>query len=76
MKFGGTSVGDAERILSVAHIIAKNPLGKVVVTSAMNGVTDTLIQATELAAKQKTKELEELTGELRAKHLHALQQFK
>lgn len=75
MKFGGTSVGDAERILGVAHIIAKNPLGKIVVTSAMSGVTDILIQTTELAVKQKTKELEELTDELRAKHLHTLKQF-
>lgn len=76
MKFGGTSVGDAERILGVARIIAEKPLGKIVVTSAMSGVTDMLIQATELAAKQKAKELAELTDELRVKHFHALKQFK
>ena len=50
-KFGGTSVGNAERYKGVAKILeplsSKNRLG--VVVSAMKGVTDRLIELVELA---------------------------
>ncbi|HEY4001104.1 MAG TPA: aspartate kinase [Candidatus Xenobia bacterium] len=46
MKFGGTSVGSAERIEGVCRIVAsyrqKNPL---VVVSALSGITDQLLKA-------------------------------
>ncbi len=52
MKFGGTSVKDAERIGTVTDIVrgklAENP---VVVVSAHSGVTDMLIQAAKGALK-------------------------
>ena len=48
MKFGGTSVGTAERFLRVANLIqskiAKQP---VVVVSAVGGITNLLLQAGE-----------------------------
>jgi len=51
-KFGGTSVGDARRIASVAHLMVaaakQGPL--VVVSSAMSGVTDALSDAASAAA--------------------------
>ncbi|MGE0595473.1 MAG: aspartate kinase [Hyphomonadaceae bacterium] len=46
MKFGGTSVGDVERIARVARIVAaeaKNGRGMAVVVSAMAGETDRLV---------------------------------
>src|SRR5262249_6478798 len=46
MKFGGTSVGDVERIARVARIVAaerKSGRGVAVVVSAMSGETDRLI---------------------------------
>lgn len=43
MKFGGSSVGDGKRILNVAKIVNKQKGDKVVVLSAMSGVTDKLI---------------------------------
>ncbi|NIR87002.1 aspartate kinase [Candidatus Bathyarchaeota archaeon] len=50
MKFGGTSVGSGEHIRHVASLIS-NHLGKdyqmVVVVSALKGVTDDLIEASE-----------------------------
>ena len=53
LKFGGTSVGDARAIAQVASIVA-NQLALdpqvVVVTSAMRGVTDLLIDAARRAA--------------------------
>ena len=43
LKFGGTSVGSAERIQAVAHLINDND-PKIVVLSAMSGTTNTLVE--------------------------------
>lgn len=45
MKFGGTSVGDGERIAHVASLVMRHGGPVVVVTSAMAGTTDALLQA-------------------------------
>jgi aspartate kinase len=50
MKFGGTSVGSAERIRCVAHLVAERlDREPVVVVSAVSGVTDLLIRGARLA---------------------------
>jgi len=49
LKFGGTSVGDIDRIKEVANIIGsykKKNIGVIVVSSAMSGVTNDLIKKT------------------------------
>src|SRR5581483_6216957 len=54
MKFGGTSVGSAERIAQAAELVLKSAREGhqvVVVTSAMSGVTNKLIAAAENAVK-------------------------
>jgi bifunctional aspartokinase / homoserine dehydrogenase 1 len=54
MKFGGTSVGSAARIAQAAELaVASAEQGHrvVVVTSAMSGVTNALIDAAQKAAK-------------------------
>ena len=43
LKFGGTSVGSAERIREVAQLITDGE-PKIVVLSAMSGTTNTLVQ--------------------------------
>ncbi|MBP6679548.1 MAG: aspartate kinase [Saprospiraceae bacterium] len=43
-KFGGTSVGSAERMKSVADLITIDDKQKIVVLSAVSGTTDTLIR--------------------------------
>lgn len=43
-KFGGTSVGDVERIKRVAEIIANSSEKTIVVVSAMAGMTNQLVQ--------------------------------
>lgn len=43
MKFGGTSVGNGELLVNVAKLVATQKGKKVVVVSAMSGVTDKLI---------------------------------
>lgn len=74
MKFGGTSVGDADCIRRAAAIVqsaaARGPV--VVVVSAMNGVTNRLIEAAHRAEVGESDFLPGLLGELRAQHETAL----
>jgi aspartokinase/homoserine dehydrogenase 1 len=52
LKFGGSSVANAENINKVIEIIKKYATGKaIVVVSALGGITDLLINAAELAEK-------------------------
>jgi aspartate kinase len=44
MKFGGTSVANGERIVEVVNLVKARKGRKVVVVSAMSGVTDSLIK--------------------------------
>lgn len=54
MKFGGTSIANAERVKGVAELIKKNrSLHPVVVVSAHSGMTDALIAAAKNAYKGK-----------------------
>jgi bifunctional aspartokinase / homoserine dehydrogenase 1 len=71
IKFGGTSVGHGRAIAAAAAIAgdlrrAGHPV--VVVTSAMSGVTDTLLGAAAGAVRGERAHLREVTETLRAKH--------
>ncbi|MDR1273109.1 MAG: aspartate kinase [Odoribacteraceae bacterium] len=46
LKFGGTSVGSAQRLQAVAELIARDGEPKVVVLSAMSGTTNSLVEIT------------------------------
>ncbi len=66
LKFGGTSVANAQNIRLVKNIVIKSKADKtVVVVSALGGVTDLLIKTASLASNQDTnykivlKEIEE-----------------
>src|SRR5829696_197043 len=57
MKFGGTSVADAAAFENVARIVAsERESAPVVVVSAMSGVTDALLAATNIASLQEVFE--------------------
>lgn len=51
MKFGGTSVGTVNNMLSVKRIIESVDEQVIVVVSALGGITDKLIQTSKLAAE-------------------------
>jgi len=74
MKFGGTSVGDANRIRSAAAIAAEASKERavVVVVSAMSGVTNTLIAAAGKSATGDEAAAEALTRALQEKHHEAI----
>jgi len=57
LKFGGTSLGDANRIKGVADII-NNGETTFVVLSAMSGITNLLYETYEAAKQNKTLEVE------------------
>ena len=51
LKFGGTSVGSAERMKAVAQLV-NYPGKKIVVLSAMSGTTDQLVKITKALFEQ------------------------
>ena len=50
MKFGGTSVGSVNSILSVKQIVEAVEEPVIVVVSALGGITDKLINTSQMAA--------------------------
>ena len=75
MKFGGTSVGTAREILRVADLVAKEKRKKVVVVSAMGGVTDrldkTAKKVVDLPAEVVEQEVEKFHKEILQHHVSA-----
>ncbi len=71
MKFGGTSVGDIQRLQDVATIVhsylSQRP---VVVASAMAGVTNTLLDTAYLAVQRDTEHVKKNIDVLKEKHLN------
>lgn len=55
LKFGGTSVGSAERIQGVANLISDNQ-PKIVVLSAMSGTTNTLVDISNCLYRNEKQE--------------------
>lgn len=67
MKFGGTSVGSAERIKNVAELILSK--GKnVIVLSAMSGTTNTLVEICDYLYKKNIEGARETLNLLRRKY--------
>ncbi len=73
-KFGGTSVGDAARMASVASIVAgaAHNARIVVVASAMSGVTDALVRAADAAREGRRDESVAMIESMLARHDAAL----
>ncbi len=71
MKFGGTSVGSPDALINAAQIV-KDARAEwprvVVVTSAMSGVTNLLLDSASLAAQGKMDSLPSAESTLREKH--------
>ena len=56
LKFGGTSVANAQHIRKVQDIVKNLEANKiVVVVSALGGITDLLLKTVDLASKQDEK---------------------
>ena len=74
MKFGGTSVGSVHALMKVTQIVkdARIEYARVVViTSAMSGVTNLLLDSAALASQGKVDSLPKAESTLREKHFAA-----
>ncbi len=74
MKFGGTSVGSADALVKAAQIVkdARADFARVVViTSAMSGVTNLLLDSAALASQGKVDSLPSIENTLKEKHFAA-----
>ncbi len=67
LKFGGTSVGSAERIKEVARLICDGKR-KLVVLSAMSGTTNTLVEIANYLYKKNHDAANEIINNLESKY--------
>ena len=67
LKFGGTSVGSAQRMKDVAKIIC-NGEQKIVVLSAMSGTTNTLVEISDYLYKKNPEGANEIINALQKKY--------
>lgn len=76
MKFGGTSVADANALENVARIVAaQRERRPVVVVSAMSGVTDALLNSVVLAGERQVDEAISSLKNTFERHQEAAQQL-
>lgn len=71
LKFGGTSVGSAERMKAVAQLV-NYPGKKIIVLSAMSGTTDQLVKITKALFEQSADAASRLIKELELKYKDAV----
>ena len=65
LKFGGTSVGSAQRMKEVAKLITDGEQ-KIVVLSAMSGTTNTLVEISDYLYKKNPEGANEIINKLEA----------
>lgn len=78
MKFGGTSVGNADAIENVYSIVAggiESGNTITIVVSAMSGVTDMLLNSVRAAVKGDKWSYLQLNEDIRDKHLNAIHEL-
>ena len=81
LKFGGTSVGSAQRMKEVAKLITDGEQ-KIVVLSAMSGTTNTLVEISDYLYKKNPEGANEIINKLESKYkqhvdeLYATQEYK
>ncbi|HEV8363886.1 MAG TPA: bifunctional aspartate kinase/homoserine dehydrogenase I [Gemmatimonadaceae bacterium] len=76
-KFGGASLANGAAMSHATRVIASQPRGpRVVVVSAMAGVTDALIAAAESAAAGDLVKVREITHRLQTAHLAAARSLR
>ncbi|MDR2413371.1 MAG: aspartate kinase [Odoribacteraceae bacterium] len=64
LKFGGTSVGSAQRVREVAGLISRDGEPKVVVLSAMSGTTNALVEITSFLYRGERQQAMAATRQL------------
>lgn len=74
LKFGGTSVGSAERIKEVAKLVTEK--GKnIIVLSAMSGTTNSLVEISDYLYKKNTDGAKEVINLLEKKYFNTIDEL-
>lgn len=68
MKFGGTSVGTAQRMKDVCQLITQDGTAKIVVLSAMSGTTNTLVEISDYLYKKNPEGANNIINQLEQKY--------
>lgn len=82
MKFGGTSVGSAQRMKDVSKLITNDGQPKIVVLSAMSGTTNTLVEISDYLYKKNPEGANNVINQLERKYrqhveeLYATDEYK
>ncbi|WP_405202929.1 aspartate kinase [Dokdonia sp. LLG6352-1] len=74
LKFGGTSVGSLENMVSVRHII-DSPQPKIVVLSAMSGTTNALVAIATAAREGDVATAHKTRGDLQSRYDDVIEQL-
>ncbi len=72
LKFGGTSVGSVENLNKVKEILISDQENKIVVCSAMSGVTDQLVRLVENIKFNDTEAITRNLNRLENKHIDVI----
>ena len=74
LKFGGTSVGSAERMKAVAGLI-NNDEPKIIVLSALSGTTNSLVEISNSLYKNKPEQAHEIINALEEKYFKVIDEL-
>lgn len=74
LKFGGTSIGSAERIKNVVHLI-NNGEQKIVIFSALSGTTNTLVEISDYLYKKNPDGANEIINQLERTYQNHVQEL-
>lgn len=75
MKFGGTSVGSAQRIKNVAKLVTSKSGQNIVVLSAMSGTTNSLVEISNYFYKKNPVGAKELINGLQNKYHSTIEEL-
>ncbi len=75
LKFGGTSVGSAQRMKDVSALITSDGQPKIVVLSAMSGTTNTLVEISDYLYKKNPEGAHDVINRLELKYMEHIQEL-
>jgi aspartate kinase len=75
MKFGGTSVGTAQRMKDVSRLITQDGEPKMVVLSAMSGTTNSLVEISDYLYKKNPEGANNILNRLEQKYKAHIQEL-
>ena len=75
MKFGGTSVGSAERMKNVANLVTESGQQRFLVLSAMSGTTNSLVEISNYLYKKNPEGANEVINRLEVKYMKTIEEL-